>query len=240
MQSVLSRSLAIYQDGHFRRSPKKITIHKNTPFKEEELLGALDSFRDGTEVELVQIVKGTGWKGVRFDLKSPPQAHNCPVERGTYFPLTKNETLLWTQGSVQGVHVTSPSNNVYKEGAPKPTPSPGPGPAIPAMAAGLRHALESLASPRWIGITTRSTRSCPSFWSIPRRSRTSSSRIRTWWIVSLISATSCDGEAVTSPSSNVQKPQLSRGHFRAASTLGFVMTELAALESGATRPKAPL
>ncbi|MEX0697418.1 MAG: hypothetical protein WD099_07735 [Dongiaceae bacterium] len=124
MQSVLSRSLEIYQGGHFGRSPKKVTIHKNTPFKEEELLGALDSFKDGTEVELIQIVKGTDWKGVRFDLKSPPQAHNYPVERGTYFPLSANEALLWTQGSVQGVHVTSPSNNVYKEGALKPTPSP--------------------------------------------------------------------------------------------------------------------
>ena len=124
MQSVLSRSLEIYQGGHFGRSPKKVTIHKNTPFKEEELLGALDSFKDGTEVELVQIVKGTDWKGVRFDLNSPPQAHNYPVERGTYFPLSANEALLWTQGSVQGVHVTNPSNNVYKEGALKPTPSP--------------------------------------------------------------------------------------------------------------------
>ncbi len=55
MQSVLSRSLEIYQGGHFGRSPKKVTIHKNTPFKEEKLLGALDSFKGGTEVELVQI-----------------------------------------------------------------------------------------------------------------------------------------------------------------------------------------
>jgi hypothetical protein len=124
MQSVLSRSLEIYQGGHFGRSPKKVTIHKNTPFKEEELLGALDSFKDGTEVELVQIVKGTDWKGVRFDLNSRPQAHNYPVERGTYFPLSANEALLWTQGSVQGVHVTNPRKNVYKEGALKPTPSP--------------------------------------------------------------------------------------------------------------------
>lgn len=124
MQSVLSRSLEIYQGGHFGGSPRKVTIHKNTPFKEEELLGALDSFKDGTEVELVQIVKSTDWKGVRFDNKSPPQPHNYPVERGTYLPLSTNEALLWTQGSVQGVHVDNPSYNVYKEGALKPTPSP--------------------------------------------------------------------------------------------------------------------
>jgi hypothetical protein len=37
--------------------PQRVTIHKNTAFTEEETLGALDSFREGTEVELVQIVK---------------------------------------------------------------------------------------------------------------------------------------------------------------------------------------
>ncbi|MEW8073655.1 MAG: hypothetical protein AB2826_24865 [Candidatus Thiodiazotropha sp.] len=124
MQSVLSRSLEIYQRGHFGRVPKKITVHKNTPFKEEEILGALDSFREGTEVELVQIIKGVNWKGVRFDMKTPPQTDNYPVSRGTYLPLDVNEALLWTQGSVQGVHVDNPRYNVYKEGALKPTPSP--------------------------------------------------------------------------------------------------------------------
>jgi len=124
MQSVLSRSLEIYQRNYFGRVPKKITIHKNTEFKEEEILGALDSFRDGTELELVQIVKGSNWRGIRFDNKSPPEAYSYPVARGTYIPLTQNEALLWTQGSVQGVHVENPSFNVYKEGALKPTPSP--------------------------------------------------------------------------------------------------------------------
>lgn len=124
MQSVLSRSLEIYQRGHFGRVPKKITIHKNTVFKEEEILGALDSFRDGTEVELVQIVKGTNWKGIRFNTEKPSGPHNYPVQRGTYIPVNSNEVLLWTQGSVQGVDIQNPRYNVYKEGALKPTPSP--------------------------------------------------------------------------------------------------------------------
>ena len=124
MQSVLSRSLEIYQRGHLGRVPQKITIHKNTPFKEAEILGALDSFRDGTEVELVQIIKDVHWRGVRFDTNTPPAAYNYPVTRGTYLPISPNEALLWTQGSVQGVHVDNPRFNVYKEGALKPTPSP--------------------------------------------------------------------------------------------------------------------
>ena len=124
MQSVLSRSLEIYQSGHFGRVPRKITVHKNTPFQEQEILGALDTFRDGTDVELVQIVKGTNWKGIRFDNKKPPEAHGYPVVRGTYIPIERNEALLWTQGSVTGVNVKNPNYNVYKEGPLKPTPSP--------------------------------------------------------------------------------------------------------------------
>jgi len=124
MQSVLSRSLEIYQRGHFGQVPGKITVHKNTMFRDEEILGALDSFRDGTEVELVQIVRGVSWKGVRFNTSRPPAPENYPVVRGTYLPLEDNEALLWTQGSVQGVHVSNPRQDVYKEGPLKPTPSP--------------------------------------------------------------------------------------------------------------------
>ena len=124
MQSVMSRSLEIYQSGHFGRVPKKVTIHKNTEFKEDEILGALDSFRDQTEVELVQIVKRVDWRGIRFNAQKPPSPYNYPVARGTYLPMQSNEALFWSQGSVQGVHIENPSYNVYKEGNLKPTPSP--------------------------------------------------------------------------------------------------------------------
>lgn len=124
MQSVLTRSLQIYQSGHLGRIPKKVTIHKNTEFKDDEILGAIDSFREGTELELVQIVQAVDWKGIRFDASTPPKAHGYPVDRGTYMPVSQNEALLWTQGSVQGVHLTNPRYNVYKEGALKATPSP--------------------------------------------------------------------------------------------------------------------
>lgn len=124
MQSVLSRSLQIYQRGYFGRLPRKVTIHKNTAFTEEETLGALDSFREGTEVELVQIVKSVDWKGIRFNSQRPPEPFMFPVERGTYLPVEKDEALLWTQGSVGGVHLRNPSWSIYKEGGLKPTPSP--------------------------------------------------------------------------------------------------------------------
>lgn len=124
MQSVLSRSLEVYQSGHAGHVPRKVTVHKNTVFKDDEILGALDSFRETTEVELVQIVKGVNWKGIRFTTGKPPEAHNYPVDRGIYLPIDGNEVLLWTQGSVRGVHTKNQNYNVYKEGSLAPTPSP--------------------------------------------------------------------------------------------------------------------
>lgn len=133
MQSVLAKSLHVYQSGHVGRTPRKITIHKNTEFKEEEIEAALDSFNDGTEVELVQVVQSTDWTGLRYTPGKPaqygnpaekPVAHNYPVERGTYLPISQSEALAWSQGSVLGVQLKNPRYNVYKEGALKPTPSP--------------------------------------------------------------------------------------------------------------------
>lgn len=124
MQSVLSRSLEVYQSGHSGNAPGKVTVHKNTEFKEEEILGAIDSFRETTEVELVQIVGGVSWKALRFTTSKPPAAHDYPVDRGTHLPLGGDEALLWTQGSVLGVHMDNDRLNVYKEGTLAPTPSP--------------------------------------------------------------------------------------------------------------------
>ena len=117
MQSVLSRSLEIYQSGHSGHVPNKVTVHKNTEFKEEEILGAIDSFRDSTEVELVQIVRNVHWRAIRFSAQRQPSAHNYPVDRGVYVPIGSNEALLWTQGSVRGVHQQGDMLNVYKEGS---------------------------------------------------------------------------------------------------------------------------
>jgi hypothetical protein len=124
MHSVMSRSLEIYQRGHGGRAPTKVTIHKNTPFREEESLGAMDAFNEGTEVELVQIIRGINWSFTKYGVTNPAKADAYPVDRGTVLPISPNEALLWTQGSVRGVHMDGDHRNVYKEGALKPVPTP--------------------------------------------------------------------------------------------------------------------
>lgn len=120
MHAVMSQSLKIYQDGHAGKIPKKIIIHKSTPFREEEALGCFDAFGGKTEVELVQIVHDAQWRGIRFDIQNKPA--NYPCERGSYLPISNNECLLWIQGTVKGV--SKSGKDVFKEGGLSPIPKP--------------------------------------------------------------------------------------------------------------------
>lgn len=119
MQGIMSQSLKIYQDSHAGKIPKKIVIHKTTPFQEEEARGCFDAFGGRTEVELVQVIRSTAWRGFRFDNKFPAM---YPCKRGSYLPISDNECLLWLQGAVD--KVTHSGKEVFKEGALTPIPKP--------------------------------------------------------------------------------------------------------------------
>jgi hypothetical protein len=128
MMSVLSRSLLLYQNGHYAHVPRKIFVHKSTRFTQEEIQGALDAFGSKTEVELIQIIRGTEWYGLKVDPPRRPgdkaRPASYPLDRGSYLPLTETECLLWTQGSVSGVNAQQANRPVFKEAVFKPTPNP--------------------------------------------------------------------------------------------------------------------
>jgi len=126
MQSVMSKSLLLYQNAHGGRMPKKIYIHKTSHFTEDEIQGAFDAFGIKTELELIQIVRSNSWYGLKVEAPSGgnPRAAGYPVDRGLYQPLTGNECLLWTQGSVHGINQQRANQPVFKEAPLKPLPSP--------------------------------------------------------------------------------------------------------------------
>lgn len=124
MQFVLSRSLLIYQNGHNGRMPKKIFVHKSSHYTQEEIQGAFDAFGNKTEVELIQIIKKCSWYGIKFEKTNQVNVARYPIDRGVYLPISENECLLWTQGSVAGVNVQNGGQSVFKEAALKPLPEP--------------------------------------------------------------------------------------------------------------------
>lgn len=129
MQALLSKSLNIYQESHNGRIPKKIFIHKSTPFTQEEIDGAFDTFGEHVEIELVQIIRRTNWFGIKVEDANPQWGKPAepslyPLSRGTILPISENECLLWTQGVVNGVNLKKQNKPVFKEAALKPIPEP--------------------------------------------------------------------------------------------------------------------
>ena len=128
MLAVLSKSLLLYQNGHTGRIPRKVFIHKSSHFTDDETQGALDAFGGRTEVELIQIIRRSNWYGLKVDgprgQDQKPSPTSYPVDRGLYLPVSPDECLLWTQGSVLGVNVERSNQPVFKEAPLKPLPDP--------------------------------------------------------------------------------------------------------------------
>ena len=128
MQSVLSKSLLLYQNGHIGRIPRKVFVHKSSHFTEDETQGALDAFGGRTEVELIQVIRHSNWYGLKVDAPrsqdQKPTPTSYTVDRCLYLPMGPNECLLWTQGSVIGINVERSGQPVFKEAPLKPLADP--------------------------------------------------------------------------------------------------------------------
>lgn len=127
MQTVLSQSMLIYQNEHNGRIPKKIYIHKTSHFTEEEIQGAFDAFGEKTDIELIQIIRKSNWTAIKIDklnTQTPAVAAAYPIDRGIFLPISNNECLLWTQGSVSNINLEYKNSSVFKEAALKPLPDP--------------------------------------------------------------------------------------------------------------------
>ena len=63
---VMSRSLALYQDRHTGRSPKRLVVHKQNPFQEQEIAGCTDAWGATTTLSCINITRPP-WRGVTLD-----------------------------------------------------------------------------------------------------------------------------------------------------------------------------
>lgn len=121
MLKIMARSLAIYQKKHDGDPPNRVVVHKNTPFREEEIDGCLGAFTSVPSVELIQVQADTGWRGYRIAAKKkiPNSVPGYPVNRGTILPIGDYEALLWTKGDLPEV---ANGRNFFKEGKGIPEP----------------------------------------------------------------------------------------------------------------------
>lgn len=121
MQALLGRALNLYQHQHNGRLPRRVVVHKSTPWKQLETEGAFDALGRVHDTELVQVQIENPWRGVRGTGKgSAGTADSWPLHRGTLLHLSGTELLLWTQGNAPSVSRTGA--NFYKEGRGIPHP----------------------------------------------------------------------------------------------------------------------
>lgn len=105
----------------FTELPKRVVIHKRTPFRNDEIKGLVDSLSSAgiQDVELIEIT-------YEDDLKCFALNYNCsdadafPVLRGLCFPLNNNTMYLYTHGISPSVKA---ANRKYFQGG-KSVPLP--------------------------------------------------------------------------------------------------------------------
>ena len=82
---------------------RKIIIHRNSPFKKEEIDGFKEAFFGIDGFELIQLILGTDVK--IFPYRNDDSFDGYPIERGTILVSSKNSAYLWTDGSLKGGNV---------------------------------------------------------------------------------------------------------------------------------------
>lgn len=102
--------------------PKRVVIHKRTPFLEDEIKGITEALAQAniTNVDLITI---TIEKNIRcldqFFYNGQAKNSNFPLHRGTCMKLSDTECLLWTHGVVDSIKA---GRNYYSGGKGIPSP----------------------------------------------------------------------------------------------------------------------
>ncbi|MFF5380927.1 argonaute/piwi family protein [Pedobacter suwonensis] len=118
MRKLMSRSLELYQRKHAGRRPERLIVHKTSHFTQSEIDGAFDAIPGNINLELLQIVQNTNFRGIHYlDKNGEKGADGYPLNRGTYFQIGPQEVLLWTQGNVD-----LNNKKYFKEGKNIPSP----------------------------------------------------------------------------------------------------------------------
>ncbi len=105
----------------FTEMPKRVVIHKRTPFRKDEIKGLVDSLSSAgiQDIELIEITYEDDLKCFALNYNNS-DADGFPVLRGLCFPLSNNTMYLYTHGIAPSVKA---ANRKYFQGG-KSVPLP--------------------------------------------------------------------------------------------------------------------
>ncbi len=101
MRSVMSRTADLYRLRHAGAMPHRFVIHKEHPWRDDEIEGVYDAWGAARTVECISLQKSR-WRGV--ELKAPgtpatgPVPQSMAIKRGTLQQFDGHSGLLWTRG----------------------------------------------------------------------------------------------------------------------------------------------
>lgn len=105
----------------FSELPKRVVVHKRTPFRKEEIKGLVESLSSAgiRNIDLLEITYEENLKCFALN-EQCTQVDRFPVRRGMCFPIDKNTMYLFTHGIAPSV--ISPNRRYFQGGKSVPLP----------------------------------------------------------------------------------------------------------------------
>lgn len=159
----------------FTEMPKRVVVHKRTPFRKEEIKGLIESLSSAgiTNINLLEITFEDSIKCFAYN-KNITDIDGFPVKRGLCFALNKNTMLLYTHGIAPSIINSSRS---YIQG----------GKTIPMPLKIVNHygnsSMQQIAS-EILGLTKMNWNSFGLYTKLPCTLESSSEIARIGWLLS--------------------------------------------------------
>lgn len=121
MRTVMGRSADLYRLRHTGHSPRRFVVHKESPWRDEEVEGVFDAWGSADSIECVTLTKSR-WRAVELHQSSggAAQPHKWPVGRNTVQQIDDRSGLLWTFGPTEGMALNGGTYNASVKGLPAP------------------------------------------------------------------------------------------------------------------------
>lgn len=124
MRAVMARSVRLYQHRHGGRMPRRVSVHKTSRWRDEEISGVLDAWSAVDQVECLTVQERTHWRAVVLDHGGTSGAASrpadWPVARGTVQQLSGRSALVWVNATASRMSVRGGPYNPNVKGLPTP------------------------------------------------------------------------------------------------------------------------
>ena len=119
MRGVISASLSVYADRTSGHRPRRLVVHKQLPFTDEEVSGCADAWGQPEGIECISLSRSP-WLGAELAV-ADGNRWSYAIRRGTLLALDDFTRLLWVGGNASSATLSGRAN-YYQSGKGVPRP----------------------------------------------------------------------------------------------------------------------